>query len=440
MTTFDVTSWQYRRAITINHEKVPGENDMINFPLYFVCEDPAIGRSAQRSGADFVFTADDGQTKLSHEIRSWNPDTGHLVAYVKIPRLSPKHDTILYLHYGNPAAADQQDVEGLWSEYAMVRHLGHGRPPTTKRGGTIGQTEFLVLQMRVLEDLFGRDWFTTATPKREKHPAYRRWLFCKKIAARGTIRATFESAEANTEAIELAEMICDNASLIRCTVGDTANFTLGSIANYGDIGVQRRLRAVLPDHEQYYDVLAELNYAGWHLTKGHSIRIHEDNGWPDFQIQIPGLALPVMADSKRLKKGASSTSFKRVIARANRQVKSPGIECYGVVVINVTDLLPRPLPLSDARPAEVIQAEQEVARLLRNYYTSISIAVLVWDEITILTGDDDQGRGIGVYVTTKGIVVKHDRPLRVLPSQVIEALQPQSQVDFFVHREDREWV
>jgi len=98
------------------------------------------------------------------------------------------------------------------------------------------------------------------------------------------------------------------------------------------------------------------------------------------------------------------------------------------------------LPLSDARPAEVIQAEQEVARLLRNYYTSISIAVLVWDEITILTGDDDQGRGIGVYVTTKGIVVKHDRPLRVLPSQVIEALQPQSQVDFFVHREDREWV
>jgi hypothetical protein len=112
------------------------------------------------------------------------------VAYVKIPAFSPKHDTVIYLYYGNPTAADQQDIEGVWSGYQMVRHGGTGRPPTTPVGGTINPVDFITLQRKVLEDLFALDWFSIATPKRNKHPAYKRPpKRGKKLGERGNSRS-----------------------------------------------------------------------------------------------------------------------------------------------------------------------------------------------------------------------------------------------------------
>ena len=62
--------WQHRVVVIINHTKVASREDLLNFPLYFTTEQTAF-KTAQESGADFLFTASDGRTKLSHEIRFW---------------------------------------------------------------------------------------------------------------------------------------------------------------------------------------------------------------------------------------------------------------------------------------------------------------------------------------------------------------------------------
>src|SRR5882724_588817 len=80
-------SWHCRTEIIINHDKVSGSEDLLNFPLYFTAHKKEFG-VAQATGADFLFTAADGVTKLSHEIRFWDPLECRLTAYVKIPRLS----------------------------------------------------------------------------------------------------------------------------------------------------------------------------------------------------------------------------------------------------------------------------------------------------------------------------------------------------------------
>jgi MSHA biogenesis protein MshQ len=80
-----------------------------------------VGKS---DGSDILFTASDGVTKLSHEIESYNPNTGQLTAWVSLPVLSTTVDTALYVYFGNPSAPNQQNPPGVWdSTFAGVWHL-----------------------------------------------------------------------------------------------------------------------------------------------------------------------------------------------------------------------------------------------------------------------------------------------------------------------------
>lgn len=115
--------------MTLDHTKVSGTSSLTNFPVLFSVIDANLktvangGSVGKTDGTDILFTAADGVTKLPHEIERYNPATGELVAWVKVPALSPIVDTGLYLYYGNPAAADQQDRVNTWdSSYKIVNH------------------------------------------------------------------------------------------------------------------------------------------------------------------------------------------------------------------------------------------------------------------------------------------------------------------------------
>jgi hypothetical protein len=87
--------------------------------------DSDLKEKTQASGNDIVFTERDGKTKLDHEIESYNGITGELTAWIKIPSLSSISDTVIYMHYGNSDAENQQNIEGVWSyNYRGVWHLG----------------------------------------------------------------------------------------------------------------------------------------------------------------------------------------------------------------------------------------------------------------------------------------------------------------------------
>src|SRR5581483_470952 len=89
------------------------------------------GKVGLLDGTDILFTASDGITKLSHELESYNPTTGQLTAWVKVPALSPTGDTVVYVYYGNGAASDQQNKTAVWdSNYKEVLHLSESSGTT----------------------------------------------------------------------------------------------------------------------------------------------------------------------------------------------------------------------------------------------------------------------------------------------------------------------
>ncbi|MFX1518219.1 MAG: DUF2341 domain-containing protein, partial [Promethearchaeota archaeon] len=90
--------------------------------------------------------------KLSYEIDSFDQGTGHLVAWVNIPRLSSDSDTNITLYYGNDVLRDSQDPSNVWKQYhEAVWHLseesGSGSyiADTTMNGydGTPSGTQFV---------------------------------------------------------------------------------------------------------------------------------------------------------------------------------------------------------------------------------------------------------------------------------------------------------
>lgn len=118
--------WGYRKKITINHGQISGTTDLTNFPvLIYQSGEADLMARARSDGGDILFTSADGVTKLSHEIEKYTNSTGALVAWIKIPQLSPATDTDIYMYYGNAAAGVQQSPAGVWdNNYIGVWHLG----------------------------------------------------------------------------------------------------------------------------------------------------------------------------------------------------------------------------------------------------------------------------------------------------------------------------
>jgi RHS repeat-associated protein len=125
------SGYQYRRTIVLSHAQV-SNTDQTDFPVlisgvYSYLANVNNGGLVQSpNGYDIVFSADpEGATRLDHEIDSYDPVTGTVNFWVRIPTLSHTTDTVIYLLYGNPSiAASQEDKAGVWRNgYAGVWHF-----------------------------------------------------------------------------------------------------------------------------------------------------------------------------------------------------------------------------------------------------------------------------------------------------------------------------
>ncbi|HEV3198581.1 MAG TPA: DUF2341 domain-containing protein, partial [Bryobacteraceae bacterium] len=123
--TWYSAAWANRKAVTISHAQVAGTSNLANFPmLVSLPSDANLQAGARTDGSDILFTASDGVTKLNHEIEQYDSTTGKLIAWVRVPSLSPTADTVVYLYYSNPSASNQQNATGVWdSNYRAVWHL-----------------------------------------------------------------------------------------------------------------------------------------------------------------------------------------------------------------------------------------------------------------------------------------------------------------------------
>jgi LysM repeat protein len=128
-----VNGYSHQRAITIprNNMGILG-GPMRDFPMLvsgtysFLATTANRGQVQNANGFDIVFTADSaGTTKLDHEINSYDPTTGAINMWVRIPSLQ-YCDTVFFINYGNVAiTTSQENKAGVWkSHYNAVLHMG----------------------------------------------------------------------------------------------------------------------------------------------------------------------------------------------------------------------------------------------------------------------------------------------------------------------------
>jgi RHS repeat-associated protein len=130
--------YNFERIVLVDHTKI-ANTDQANFPLLINSKDSAFatvgngGHVTNASGYDIVFSTDpNGFTKLDHELESYNPQTGQVNAWVRLPTLSHTADTVIYMFYGNAAVTtSQQNPSGVWdSNFLEVLHLDEGSGTT----------------------------------------------------------------------------------------------------------------------------------------------------------------------------------------------------------------------------------------------------------------------------------------------------------------------
>lgn len=411
-------AWQYRKMITINSKMVSGTAPLLGFPLLFESTDIHLSKHAQNSGDDFLFTSTDGRTKLSHEIQFWDSSNGRVVAYIKIPVLSATKDTIIYLYYGNPDCVNQENPNAVWSNY-LYRKNFRGDPlapldtkdnEVTDETGTPLISKFLMAQKGILSGLFGLKWFEQHNDRTTRHPAYKRWKLCEALLSRN---GRFKFPQDEPLLPELAKVMIENVALVQCTKGELDSFKLGSIANYGDQAVQKRLRSEIKFPSKYFDVLTELQFAAWHISRKHQVKAYEKAG-ADHEILISGWDLSVISDCKRIARDTSASRIRKVIAKANQQIKQHPSSCYGIVVIDLSEKVPVCENITDCFPPELEVFRNEAVDALKFYYSSISAALLIWNEIHII-GPKGGGNLIMVVLRTRSKIVHHQKPKKAIP-------------------------
>jgi hypothetical protein len=118
--------FNYYKEITIDHTKVSGTSNLINFPVLISIFDSDLHTEVQEDGDDIAFT--NGTTWLHHEIelfnQTFNETHAQLIAWVRVPSLSHSTDTKFWMYYGNATIDAQENPHGVWdSSYLGIWHL-----------------------------------------------------------------------------------------------------------------------------------------------------------------------------------------------------------------------------------------------------------------------------------------------------------------------------
>lgn len=120
---YEAQPWTRRVPLTIAAGAVTA--DLTDFTVLVQVTSFDLGANAQADGDDIRFTAANGTTTLAHEIERWDPGTGSLTAWVRVPSLPTGSATTLYLYYGAADSPAQQDPRATWaSEVIGAWHLG----------------------------------------------------------------------------------------------------------------------------------------------------------------------------------------------------------------------------------------------------------------------------------------------------------------------------
>lgn len=121
----------YVREIVINESQIPDGPNLVDFPFLVRITNPDFrsvangGHVGTSRGHDILFYANGCATALSHQLDYYDPATGEIAAWVRIPVLSTTADSYVYMYYGNDTVSASTSVTGVWDAgYSAIWHLG----------------------------------------------------------------------------------------------------------------------------------------------------------------------------------------------------------------------------------------------------------------------------------------------------------------------------
>ncbi|HUU99632.1 MAG TPA: DUF2341 domain-containing protein, partial [Bacteroidales bacterium] len=135
-----LTGYQYRKTVTIPAAQISG-GPHTDFPVLVTITDADLrtmgnlGLVQNANGWDIVFSIDHS-TVLNQQVESYNPVTGQITAWVRIPTLSGGANFVFYLYFGNASVVTDPSTTATWSSaYKGVWHLS-GLQDATINGNT----------------------------------------------------------------------------------------------------------------------------------------------------------------------------------------------------------------------------------------------------------------------------------------------------------------
>ena len=268
---------------------------------------------------------------------------------------------------------------------------------------------------KILEGILGSEWFTSSVQHKKGHPAYIRWLLCKDIIERG-----LKYPDHIEFLPEITAMMLDNYALLLCSRGDIDKNIFGSLANYGAASVVKRIQSEIINSDKFGDLLLELTFAAWHISREHNVIPTDEQGTADFEVLIPGHDFPIYTDCKRIKRNTSDSRFRKVIIKANKQIKisSKGQDCFGLVAIDISDRISPPEKLTDALPTEVQRVSVIINNILKEHFTSVSAVILFWNEFSML-GNPPEVLKSKVTLRRRTVLIRHIHPRKILSESSI---------------------
>lgn len=262
-------------------------------------------------------------------------------------------------------------------------------------------------QKIILERLFGEDWFKKDIYKKVNHPAYNRWLLSEKLIKQNGLIYPEDKMS------DIAPIIIDNMIIATYSEGDLDRFIMGNFSNC-DKKELKIICSVIEDPENFFDKLTELSYVAWHLLKGNKVVHREMDGYADIKININNLDLPFVAECKRIKADTKDKAFGRVINKANNQIKKLKEECYGLVVINISDKI-KNSEISDKIPEEVERIINIVQNTIKSDNSCVSGVLLTWDEYKLF-GIPGESTESTFFYRKMVTIVRHLHPKKELPA------------------------
>lgn len=138
-----VSGHTWQSTISIDYTQVMDTIDLVDFPLLVSLTNPDLkhftngGFVESNLGYDILFCGLN-DSKLDHQIESYNPLTGTLVAWVRLPLLYCSVNTELKITCGNSSLTTDQTSSATWnSSMAAVWHMNND-PSTSNLKDVVG--------------------------------------------------------------------------------------------------------------------------------------------------------------------------------------------------------------------------------------------------------------------------------------------------------------